>query len=192
MKTIIFSVVASILLLAACTNGKKTIPVNTASDSTASTMAVADSKTAGNVPTQALIMTYLQLKNALSQDNDKDAADAGKNLAQAISTLDKASLSEGQSKTFAAIADDAKEHAEHIGANAGNIKHQREHFETLSQDIYELVKAGGSGGQKLYFDHCPMYNEGKGGNWISETKEIQNPYLGKSMPDCGTVKEELK
>jgi len=30
-----------------------------------------------------------------------------------------------------------------------------------------------------------------GANWLSESKEISNPYLGQSMPTCGTVKEEL-
>ena len=53
------------------------------------------------------------------------------------------------------------------------------------------MKADKTTGQKLYYDNCPMYNKGKGGNWISETKEIQNPYYGKSMRDCGSVKEEL-
>ena len=28
--------------------------------------------------------------------------------------------------------------------------------------------------------------------WLSETKEIKNPYLGKKMPTCGEVKEEMK
>jgi hypothetical protein len=28
--------------------------------------------------------------------------------------------------------------------------------------------------------------------WLSETKEIKNPYLGQKMPDCGTVEEEIK
>jgi hypothetical protein len=37
-----------------------------------------------------------------------------------------------------------------------------------------------------------MYNNNKGADWISEKKEISNPYLGKEMPTCGTVKEELK
>jgi hypothetical protein len=36
-----------------------------------------------------------------------------------------------------------------------------------------------------------MYSDGKGGNWISETKHIRNPYLGKDMLTCGVVKEEL-
>jgi hypothetical protein len=32
------------------------------------------------------------------------------------------------------IADDAKEHAEHIADNSGKIAHQREHFALLSRE----------------------------------------------------------
>ena len=44
----------------------------------------------------------------------------------------------------------------------------------------------------IYKDFCPMYNDNKGAIWLSESKEIKNPYFGKSMSTCGTVKEELK
>ena len=37
-----------------------------------------------------------------------------------------------------------------------------------------------------------MANDKKGAFWISESKEIKNPYLGKKMPTCGEVKEEIK
>ena len=37
-----------------------------------------------------------------------------------------------------------------------------------------------------------MYNEGKGAIWLSETKEIKNPYLGGKMLTCGEVQEEIK
>ena len=101
------------------------------------------------------------------------------------------SLSASRKKIFIEIADDATEHSEHIGNNAGKLEHQREHFEMLSKDMYDLVKAFG-GGQSLYKDFCPMYNNNKGAFWLSETKEIKNPYLGKAMPTCGTMKEEIK
>ncbi len=58
------------------------------------------------------------------------------------------------------IADDAMEHSEHIGANAGKLEHQREHFEMLSKDVFNLVKDFGTGGQTLYKDFCFMYNDG--------------------------------
>ena len=61
----------------------------------------------------------------------------------------------------------------------------------LSKDVYDLVKAFG-GGQVLYKNFCPMYNDKKGAIWLSETKTIKNPYYGKKMLTCGSVQEELK
>jgi len=111
-------------------------------------------------------------------------------MVKAFNNFDKASLTPEQAKVYNDIEEDAKEHAEHIGANAGNIEHQREHFETLREEMYELVKSVGAG-QKLYYTHCPMYNNNKGADWLSQTKEIQNPCLGQAMSTCGTVKDEL-
>lgn len=88
------------------------------------------------------------------------------------------------------VADDLKEHAEHIAASSDKIAHQREHFETMSKDLYDLVKVA-KPGQTLYKDFCPMYNNEKGGMWLSETREIKNPYLGKKMPKCGEMQEEI-
>jgi hypothetical protein len=45
--------------------------------------------------------------------------------------------------------------------------------------------------RKLYLDHCPMYNDGKGATWISATREIRNPYYGAAMLSCGALKKEL-
>ncbi|WP_316747046.1 DUF3347 domain-containing protein [Pedobacter gandavensis] len=191
MKNIILIMAASILFLAACNNETKKNEATSSTDSTSVTAVDTTSKTKQESPIHNILSAYLQLKNALAKDNDKDAASSGKALETALAGFDKSSLTAEKVKIYDEIAGDAKEHAEHIGANVGNIKHQREHFETLSQDIYDLVKGIGAG-QKLYVDHCPMYNENKGANWISESKEISNPYLGQSMPTCGTVKEELQ
>jgi hypothetical protein len=144
-----------------------------------------------NTPIGEIIKSYLELKKSLTEDNSTGAATAGVSLEAAFKNFDKSTLISEQKKTFEDVEDDAREHAEHIGANGGNIAHQREHFEILSNDIYDLVKAIGAG-QVLYKDFCPMYNNKKGAFWLSETKEIANPYLGKAMPTCGSIKEEIK
>ena len=149
----------------------------------------ADAKT--TVSIKEIVTAYLQLKNALTKDNSASAATAGTSLETVFTTFDKTTLSADQKKIYEDVEDDAREHAEHIGKNGGNIVHQREHFEMLSKDMYDLVKAFG-GSQVLYKDFCPMYNNNKGAFWLSETKEIKNPYLGKAMPTCGTMKEEMK
>jgi Protein of unknown function (DUF3347) len=138
-----------------------------------------------------IVKGYLSLKNALTADNTKEAATAGMALEATFKSFNKAALSAEQKKVFEDVEEDAREHAEHIGSNGGNIAHQREHFDTLSKDIYALVKSFGAG-QQLYQDFCPMYNDKKGAIWLSETKDIKNPYYGKKMLSCGSMKEELK
>ena len=198
MKKIILSIAVLTTLLAACNNSssdKKENNTNTIQPATMpgdTTKQVAvNTETKTTVSITDILSGYLKMKNAFAKDNDKDAATEGNELVKLFANFNKTALTPDQAKIYDDITDDAKEHAEHIGSNGGNIKHQREHFDMLSKDIYQLVKTFG-GGQKLYYDHCPMYNDGKGANWISETKDIANPYLGKSMPTCGTVKEELK
>ena len=36
-----------------------------------------------------------------------------------------------------------------------------------------------------------MASDGKGANWLSETKEITNPYFGAKMLKCGVVKKQF-
>jgi hypothetical protein len=43
--------------------------------------------------------------------------------------------------------------------------------------------------RKLYQDYCPMADDGKGAIWISEIKEIKNPYQGSKMLTCGSIKK---
>ena len=148
-----------------------------------------DAKAAASL--KEIVAHYLHVKNALANDNGSEAANGGKAMAKAISGLDKSLLTAEQKKVYDDIEDDLKEHAEHIGKNGDNIKHQREHFSMMSEDVYDLVKAFGAG-QPMYHDHCPMYNENKGAMWLSEMKEVKNPYYGGKMNDCVKVMEVIK
>ena len=136
---------------------------------------------------QTVLTEYLKVKNALIAGKSKDAADAAKALNAAIDKLGEGLMTDAEQKAFTGIRDDAKEHADHIGSNGTNIKHQREHFQLLSKDIYDLVKTFGTT-QTLYKDYCPMVKA----IWLSETKPIKNPYYGSSMLTCGEVQETIQ
>jgi hypothetical protein len=191
-KILVFPIIT--IALAACSSGANSN--SSAKNSSIDTPVAATSPTTATPKTEVsvkgILDGYLHLKNALVTDNGNDAATAGTELLNAVNKMDASSMSVEQKKVFADVADDMKENAEHISTNAGKIEHQREHFEMLSKDIADMVKVFGTGGQTLYRDFCPMYNDGKGAYWISESKAIKNPYLGKAMPTCGTVKEEIK
>ncbi|MBK5210629.1 MAG: DUF3347 domain-containing protein, partial [Flavobacteriaceae bacterium] len=109
----------------------------------------------------------------------------------AFTQFDSSYIAEAQKQEVIDIVEDAKEHAEHISTNSGKMEHQREHFEILSKDIEDLIAITGTD-RKLYQTFCPMYNNKKGAIWLSETKEIKNPYLGSKMMTCGTVQKEIQ
>ena len=141
-------------------------------------------------PFSSIISPYLLLKNALANDDGKNAAIAGKAIAIAVEKFDTLFLSSDHKRLFSELSGDIQENAEHIGNNGDKIEHQREHFELLSKDMYDLIKKTGVG-KTMYRDFCPMYNSGKGAYWVSEFKDIKNPYLGKKMSTCGVVKSDI-
>jgi len=143
-----------------------------------------------NFSIQEMVSDYLTLKNALVADNSEAAAKAGKRLLETLNAVDIAIVPDDKKQEYKDITDDAKENAEHIAKNEGNITHQREHLVALSKDINDLIVMFGTS-QKLYQIHCPMYNNGKGAIWISETDSIKNPYYGNGnkMFSCGIVKQ---
>lgn len=136
-----------------------------------------------------ILNNYLKLKNALANDDAKEAANAAKELNATLTNLKSDKIEAKFKKEYADIAEDAKEHVEHIGDNPGKIEHQREHFAMLSTDVNDLIKIFGTD-KKIYRDYCPMYDQGKSGYWISETKEIKNPYYGSEMLTCGGITNE--
>ena len=195
-QTIIASVIA-LTAFSACNNEVSTTNTTTAADSvTAAPSSPARYTPPADVDVNVaasitgIVDGYLHLKNALVKSDSKDAAAAGNEITAAVGKVDMTPMNDAQMKVWHAVMDDVKEHAAHISENAGKIDHQREHFETLSKDIEDLVKTFG-GGQHLYKTYCPMAFDGKGAAWISEIKEIRNPYYGDEMLECGEVKEEL-
>lgn len=193
MKAVILGFAIAAVSITACNNDSNSSKETTkkGNDTTVANNQTATTQTDQTASVDEVLNNYLSLKNALANDNGNNAADAGKQMMASLQKMDAAPLNADQKKVYDDVKDDMKEHAEHISTNAGKIEHQREHFDVLSKDMYDFVKAM-KPSKTLYLDHCPMYNDNKGANWLSEEKEIKNPYLGKKMPDCGTVKEELK
>lgn len=204
MKKTILSAVAMAFVLVSCNQKNKEVETtNTPMMENDSTMNMENStmtmdnnteKSASaknsNASINEVVANYLKLKNALVNDNSKEAANSGNALIATIGKVDMNSISKEQMKDYMDIAESAKENAEHIGDNAGKLDHQREHFVMLSKDMNDLIQLFGAN-QKLYLDFCPMADDNKGAVWISETKEIKNPYFGKDMATCGSIKKEF-
>lgn len=140
---------------------------------------------------KSVVQNYLTIKNALVKDDSTSAATASVKLNDEMKIFNKG-LPDGQTGLFTAaekkiydsVESNLKEQAEDISKS--KLADQRQHFFIMSKDVYTLVKAFNPG-ITLYGDNCPMYNNGA--SWLSEIKEIRNPYLGNKMPGCGSVEE---
>jgi len=139
---------------------------------------------------KGMMQDYLQVKNALVNDKAEEAATAAGRMHASMKQFDKSLLTADQKKIYDGVEEDMKEQAEHISENNA-IEHKRSHFSMMSEDLYTLVKAFG-GGQPVYHDHCPMAKDGQGAMWLSEVKDIRNPYFGDQMMECGSVEEVIQ
>ena len=127
-----------------------------------------------------LYQNYLSIKTALATYNSDDASKAANIFVKSASMVDYKVLSEGN-------LDVLRKNASKI-ADSRSIETQRESFNGLSQNMISMTKNFKLSDKSVFVQYCPMAEA----SWLSAEKEIRNPYYGKSMLTCGSVKSELK
>ncbi|OUL64064.1 DUF3347 domain-containing protein [Flavobacterium sp. AJR] len=133
---------------------------------------------------------YFGIKDALVKTDGATASAKAKTLVTAIDGVKMESLPMDVHMVWMKVLKDLKEDAEHI-ADTKDAIHQRDHFGTLSKNVYALLKVS-KGDTPTYYQFCPMANNGKGANWLSKESTIKNPYYGSKMLSCGSTVETIK
>ncbi len=144
-------------------------------------------QTPGANAENGVVTAYLDLKNALAADDGAAAEAKAKVLNTQIAAIQVKDLPAAQQATWKSYVDKLSFDSRHISETTA-IDHQREHFASLSKNMYAVIKASKANSADLYLQYCPM----KKASWLSDKNAIENPYYGKSMLDCGGVKETLK
>ncbi|WP_298545195.1 DUF3347 domain-containing protein [uncultured Aquimarina sp.] len=72
------------------------------------------------------------------------------------------------------------------------VKKQRDFFVTLTAETEKLISSADITSGEVYKQFCPMAFEGNGGYWLSDSKEVRNPYYGNKMLKCGSVNQTIK
>ena len=150
-----------------------------------------------------MVNAYLDVKNSFVEN---DSIRAKENTKLFISLLDSIPLQELKKDT-AGIFETVKSNISDIKANAlsllmqTNITEMKRDFSMVTEMMYpSFFKAINYEGPSLYLENCPMaFGEDQPANWISNSNEIINPYLGKYHPEykatmlhCGSVKDSIK
>ncbi|ADB36392.1 DUF3347 domain-containing protein [Spirosoma linguale] len=134
--------------------------------------------------TAPALSAYYSVKDALVSTDAAKAKASATTLVVALGKVDAARLSASDKKNLAT----AKARATTISRTA-DVNAQRTQFEALSTSMIALAKA--TKPAKTYVQYCPMAAEGKGAFWLSDKREVRNPYYGDKMLKCGSVKEEI-
>ncbi len=135
-----------------------------------------------------VVTQYFKLKNALVKDQVTPAKSAGNDMSQILAKVD-ASKFKGSEKTAWETLNNKLRDALAKVKGAKDIAELRKHFEQVSTEVIFLTENYGVNQDLVYKDYCPMAFNNKGAYWLSETKEITNPYFGASMLACGEVKQ---
>ena len=152
--------------------------------------------------TDSVVNAYLDIKNAFVNADTAAAKAAARNL---IVLVDKLPIDELK-KDNATIFETVQSNLADIKSNAASLINQtditemRKDFSMVTEMMYpSFFTAINYEGPKLYLANCPMaFNDSISANWISNSAEIVNPYMGKNHPTyhagmlaCGSVKDSI-
>lgn len=116
---------------------------------------------------------YLQLKMALVNSDAEGVQTAAGNLAESFDDNEM----------------ELKDLALQI-ANTNELEAQRTVFSTFTTKAEDMFKNALNKGT-IYKQYCPMAFNNEGAYWLSDVKEVTNPYFGDKMLKCGSVVETI-
>jgi Cu(I)/Ag(I) efflux system membrane fusion protein len=137
----------------------------------------------------SLVASYVELKDALVASNADSARIAANTMLEQISKGIAPDDADLQTK-YTELGSQLQEGLTKI-AEASDIEIQRTHFEAVSDRVFDWLTAFGNSGPVMYRQYCPMAFDDKGAYWLSDAKQIRNPYFGNAMLKCGSVKATI-
>ena len=123
-------------------------------------------------PVKSVLDNYLAIQKELVKDSLQGVDAHAKAIAKAVKGDDMKMLP-------AEVATQAEKLA-----SAKDLKAAREADKSLSASLIKYL-ADNKAGKGVYHEvFCPMAKA----SWLQTEKNIRNPYMGKSMPGCGELK----
>ena len=139
---------------------------------------------------KTIFESYFALKDALVKSDGKLVSTLAKDVLANINSVRMEKLSSEEHTVWMKVMSSLKSNTEKIAATT-IIEKQRVVFMDLSANFYALLKVSKQD-YSIYYQNCPMYNDGKGANWLSKENAVKNPYYGSQMLTCGKTVETIK
>ena len=155
-------------------------------------LAIEDNTGAFNKSYNVLLSAYISVKDALVAGDTTKASAAARTLSIAADSLQVSEI-----KGDSMLKETARVFATTVSSSAlglagePDIKAKRKEFQMIADAMWTLTQTVQYDGQKLYWHYCPMAFNNSGAYWMSNEREIRNPYFGNEMLECGSVQDSL-
>ncbi len=123
-------------------------------------------------PVKSVLDHYLMIQAELAKDSIKGVNEHANAIAKAVKGDDMKMLSTDVAKQAETLA------------KAKDWKAAREAFKPLSASLIKYVADNKAGKGTYHEAYCPMVKA----SWLQKETQIRNPYMGKEMLTCGTLK----
>ena len=130
------------------------------------------SDAAVNEPAKTILENYLAIQTELAKDSIKGVNEHASAISKSATADKNKSLPANLGKQADAVA------------AAKDLKLAREAFKTLSTSVIQYVDDLKPEKGAYHEAYCPMAKA----SWLQKGQGIKNPYMGKEMLTCGTLK----
>ena len=144
-----------------------------------------------NAQFNLFLYSYYDLKDAFIKEDIPAINKAADSLSISIKAIPLTELKADSTQKSAQILIQSIQ-AELIGLKGEtDIEEKRKAFQMIGEQLLVLIQMVRYDYEIIYNQYCPMAMENNGATWLSNSADIQNPYLPKTMLECGEVKDTL-
>lgn len=141
---------------------------------------------AQNQTIRQLTLAYYGIQQALVSDDGAAASEQAVLFLESKDAVSLLGLNAAQQKAWRTQAPKLTATGQAISQTTDLAK-QRAQLNELSLALLAVLQTFPDQGEKVYLQYCPMQKA----HWLSQEKDINNPYYGAKMRTCGSVKEIL-
>lgn len=164
-------------------------------------LAISRNSAGFNAAIQNVMDGYYKMHDALVNWDSVQAVDSiGRLLSSAVGGIPFKEL-----KADTLLVHTAENYASAIAAECNamqqetSIAEQRKSFYTISENLFDLLRTVQYDKGTIYHVLCPMaFNGNEEGYWLSDSREILNPYFGRKDPKhhetmlhCGSIEDSI-
>ncbi|MBL7760739.1 MAG: DUF3347 domain-containing protein [Sediminibacterium sp.] len=145
-----------------------------------------------NASFKKALQAYYALKDQFVEEQLAGIDTAASQLMNSVNNIMIDSLSGDSTILMVARTYTSGINAELIGLKGeSDLEEKRKAFQMVGEQFYDLIRTVQYDQEVIYHLYCSTVFDNEGASWLSPSVQISNPYLSKTKPACGEVRDSI-